>query len=130
MDISVNISVGELLDKISILEIKKDLIKDKDKLVEIYKELLIFKDICYKNLKDFDQWIEKLKNVNQDIWDAVGKQADLEREKRYDETCIPLSRRVLVSNDLRFRIKDEINKFYGSQIKEQKSYDALSADDL
>ena len=130
MDILVNISIGELLDKISILEIKKEVITDKDKLVEIYKELLSLKEICYKNLKDFNQWIEKLKKVNKEIWDAVGEQADTERKKEYDENCIPLSRKVLVNNDLRFRIKDEINKFYGSEIKEQKSYDALSAEDL
>ena len=130
MDILVNISVGELLDKISSLEIKKEAITDNNKLVEIYKELLILKEICYKNLKEFEQWIEKLKKVNKEIWDAVGKQAETEREKEYNEGCIILSRKVLVNNDLRFRIKDEINNFYGSKIKEQKSYDALSPEDL
>jgi len=125
MEILVNISIGELLDKVSVLEIKREKIKNEVKLIEINKELKILKNICEKNLDNYLSWMEKLKEVNKKIWDAVERQAEAKRRKEYNETHIELSKEVLVNNDFRFRIKDEINKFYGSEIKEQKSYDAL-----
>jgi hypothetical protein len=125
MKILVNTSVGELLDKFSVLEIKKEKIKDSEKLIEINRELEILKKICDENLKDYDTWVKKLKEINLIIWDNIGKQWKKYNAQEYNENCIDLSKEVIINNDKRFQIKDEINQFYGSQIKEQKSYEDL-----
>jgi len=122
MDISISISIGELLDKISILEIKEEKIGDKLKLKEIRKELSILSKIAEDKLKNSSNWIAKLKKVNLKLWKIENDIRQKEREKSFEKEFIDLSRLVYMTNDYRFKIKEEINKFYGSQIKEQKSY--------
>jgi predicted nuclease with TOPRIM domain len=123
MDILVNISVGELLDKISILEIKKERISDSKKLEHINKELNILRKICDENVGECEDFINRLKDVNEKIWDIEDSIRKKESTKEFDERFIELARGVYFNNDLRFRIKDEINKHFGSVIFETKQYD-------
>ena len=123
MGILANISAGELLDKVSILKIKKNKIKEENKLKEIEKELSVLEEICEKNLKGYRPWGEKLNRINLIVWENVGAQWEKYKNNKYDFRCIELSKAVIINNDKRFQIKDAINKFYDSEIKEQKSYD-------
>ena len=123
MDILVNVSVGELLDKISILEIKKERIKDLIKLGHINKELTILRKICDENVGECEDFIKRLKEVNETIWDIEDSIRKKEAAKELDQGFIELARGVYFNNDLRFRIKDEINKHFGSVIFETKQYD-------
>lgn len=123
MDILVNVSVGELLDKISILEIKKERIKDPIKLGHINKELTILRKICDENVGECEDFIKRLKEVNETIWDIEDSIRKKEAAKELDQGFIELARGVYFNNDLRFRIKDEINKHFGSVIFETKQYD-------
>lgn len=125
MKLSTNISIGELLDKVTILMIKKEKISDKEKLKDIEKELVILQEICDSKLEGHEKWIDKLKPVNEEIWGLIGQQWKNERDKVFDDQLIELARKVYLTNDLRFKIKHEINDFYGSEIKEQKSYEDL-----
>ena len=125
--IFAEISAGELFDKITILEIKKTKIKDKNKLNEIEKELLSLNDTLKTHaLKDIDGGIEELilqlKNINLDLWEIEDKKRLAEKNKRFDENFIQLARNVYKKNDLRAKIKLEINKTLNSNIKEIKSY--------
>lgn len=122
MEILVNISVGELLDKISILEIKKERIHDEKKLENINKELDILNQIK-ETLGNCDLFLHKLKKVNSDIWDIEDNIRKKESKKEFDLDFIELARSVYFNNDLRFLIKDEINKHFGSKIVETKQYE-------
>lgn len=122
MEISVNVSAGELLDKVSILEIKKDKIPDKKKVKEVEKELGILKKVCESKLRGYERWVEEIKHINEMLWEYIGLQWDDESGDASNEEKLDSAKAVLVTNDLRFKIKDEINKFYDSDINEQKSY--------
>jgi len=115
------VSVGELIDKMAVLEVKKEKLNSEEKLIQINKELSILKNICEEKLTDYEKWIAELKLVNNDLWEAV---ETLRRnlEKNSDREIIEASRQVEHFNYLRFKIKDKINDFYDSEIKEQKSY--------
>ena len=123
--IIVEVSIGELLDKISILEIKKDKIKDQDKLKFISDEHKILKDQLDKNVKS-DQKLtelsESLKQINAKLWVIEDDKRQCEKEKDFTETFIKLSRDVHFLNDDRAKIKLEINNHTGSKIKEIKEY--------
>jgi len=124
--IFAEISVGELLDKISILEIKQANIKDQSKLEIINKEHASLKDALDKNVKITDEinsLYEKLKNINTKLWDIEDNKRDCERRKDFGEKFIQLARSVYIENDTRAKIKNEINKLSGSNISEVKSYD-------
>ena len=124
--IFAEISVGELLDKISILEIKQANIKDQNKLEIINKEHASLKDTLDKNVKITDEinsLYEKLKNINTKLWGIEDSKRDCERRKDFGEEFIRLARSVYVENDTRAKIKNEINKLSGSNISEVKSYD-------
>lgn len=123
MKIFTQISAGELLDKVSILKIKKEKISDEEKLVEVEKELAILLKICDEQLEDFASWADKIKETNEILWKIEDNIREKERGKSFDREFIELARSVYVTNDLRFKIKDEINSHYGSDIKEQKSYE-------
>ena len=123
MDLLVNVSVGELLDKISILEIKSERINDAKKLENVMKELDILSKIATENLAGCKDWIKKIKEINEKLWVIEDDIRQKERDKAFDNEFIELARAVYYTNDLRFKIKDEINSFYGSNIKEQKSYE-------
>ena len=123
--IIVEVSIGELLDKISILEIKQEKIKDPEKLKFINTEHGILKDQLKDNVKS-DEKIEKLfqslKEINAKLWVIEDDKRQCEKEKDFTEKFIKLSRDVHFLNDDRAKIKLEINNLTGSTIKEIKEY--------
>ena len=123
--ILVEVSVGELLDKISILEIKQEKIKDPEKLKFINEEHSILKDQLNNNVKS-DQKLNELfgllKQINAKLWVIEDDKRQCEKEKDFTETFIKLSRDVHFLNDDRAKIKLEINNHTGSKIKEIKEY--------
>ena len=123
--IFTEISAGELIDKITILEIKKNKIPEKEKLNEIQKELLSLNETFKKSIPD-EKLIklqkEKLKELNIKLWDIEEGKRNLEKKKDFGEEFIKLAREVYKFNDERAEVKSEINKILGSNIKEVKSY--------
>ncbi|MDC0061141.1 DUF6165 family protein [Candidatus Pelagibacter sp.] len=123
--IIVEVSTGELLDKISILEIKKEKIKDPNKLKFINDEHSILKDQLNKNIKTDDK-IEKLfqslKEINSKLWMIEDDKRQCEKDKNFGEKFVKLSRDVHFLNDDRAKIKLEINNHTGSKIREIKEY--------
>ena len=119
------ISAGELLDKISILEIKLEKIKDKNNLNEINKEYKILRNAQNSNIEITDK-IEKLfqeiKEVNSNLWNIEDKLRICEKNKDFGKNFTELARRVYLNNDKRSKIKLEINKILGSNIREIKQY--------
>ena len=123
--ILVEVSIGELLDKISILEIKQEKIKDPEKLKFINKEHLILKDQLNSNVKSDQKLTElfvSLKQINARLWVIEDDKRQCEKEKDFTDTFIKLSRDVHFLNDDRAKIKLEINNHTGSKIKEIKEY--------
>ncbi len=123
--ILVEVSVGELMDKISILEIKKDRIKDTDKLKFINDEYEVLKSELDKNIK-IDEKLAKffiaLKNINSKLWIIEDDKRKCENDSNFGEDFIRLSRDVHFLNDTRAKIKLDINNHTGSKIKEIKEY--------
>ena len=123
--ILVEVSVGELLDKISILEIKKEKIKDSEKLKFINDEHDILKGQLEQNVKSDDKLnnlFQSLKEINTKLWVIEDDKRLCEKEKHFTEKFIELSRDVHFLNDDRAKIKLEINNYTGSKIKEIKEY--------
>ena len=123
--ILVEVSVGELLDKISILEIKQEKIKDTEKLNYINEEHSILKDQLNNNVKTdkkLTELFESLKQINAKLWVIEDDKRQCEKEKDFTDTFIKLSRDVHFLNDDRAKIKLEINNHTGSKIKEIKEY--------
>ena len=123
--ILVEVSVGELLDKISILEIKQEKIKDIEKLNFINEEHSILKDQLNNNVKSdkkLTELFESLKQINAKLWVIEDDKRQCEKEKDFTDTFIKLSRDVHFLNDDRAKIKLEINIHTGSKIKEIKEY--------
>ena len=123
--ILVEVSVGELMDKISILEIKKDRIKDSDKLKFINDEYEVLKSELEKYIK-IDEKLAKfsisLKNINSKLWIIEDDKRKCENDSNFGEDFIRLSRDVHFLNDTRAKIKLDINNHTGSKIKEIKEY--------
>ena len=123
--IIVEVSIGELLDKISILEIKQEKIKDPEKIKFILNEYLILKDQLNKNVKSDDklnELFQSLKKINANLWIIEDDKRLCEKEKDFGEKFIKLSRDVHFLNDDRAKIKLEINNLTNSTIKEIKEY--------
>ena len=123
--IQSEISSGELLDKISILEIKLKKIKDKENLKEINKEYAILKQSQNLNIKltnELKDLFDELKKINLNLWDIEDKLRICEKNKDFGKKFIELARGVYFNNDSRSKIKSEINKLLGSNIKEIKQY--------
>ena len=123
--ILVEVSVGELLDKISILEIKQEKIKNAEKLKFINEEHSILKDQLNKNVKSdqkLNELFEKLKKINAELWIIEDDKRRCEKDKDFTEKFIQLSRDVHFLNDERAKIKLEINNFTDSKIREIKEY--------
>ena len=123
--ILVEVSVGELLDKISILEIKKEKIKDPDKLKYISDEHQILQEQYRSNVKNdvkLNELYQSLKIINSRLWTIEDDKRRCEKEKDFTENFIKLSRDVHILNDERAKIKLEINNHTGSKIKEIKEY--------
>ena len=123
--IIVEVSIGELLDKISILEIKQEKIKNEDKLKFINNEHSILKAQLDKNIKSDDKLkklFQSLKEINSKLWVIEDEKRQCEKDKNFSEKFIKLSRDVHFLNDDRAKIKLEINNHTGSSIKEIKEY--------
>ena len=123
--ILVEVSIGELLDKISILEIKKDKIKDAEKLKFINDEYVLLKEQFDKNIKSdtqLDILFKTLKEINTRLWFIEDDKRLCEKNSDFGEKFIKLSRDVHFLNDNRAKVKLEINNYTGSKIKEIKEY--------
>ena len=123
--ILVEVSIGELLDKISILEIKQEKIKDSEKLKFISNEHSILKYQLEKNVKSdnkLKELFQSLKEINLKLWSIEDNKRLCEKEKNFGEEFIKLSRDVHFLNDERAKIKLEINGYTGSSIREIKEY--------
>jgi hypothetical protein len=119
----IEVSIGEIVDKLSILNIKKDNIVDELKLENISKEYLYLHEIVFAKLNiSYDDEYLILLEVNKLLWDVEDKLRDKERSKEFDSEFIELARSVYFINDKRSRIKKEINEKYSSDFIEEKSY--------
>ena len=125
MIISTPISLGELVDKISILHIKNKNIKDDEKLKLIREELKLLTITLDGHLKknDIQEFLDALIKINSELWIIEDQIRDCERSKKFDEKFISLARSVYITNDKRSEIKLDINKKFGSKIVEVKSYE-------
>ena len=124
--ILAEISAGELFDKITILEIKKAKISNKEKLKEIEKELISLNKTVEKyipNQSNVSRYIDDLKNINLKLWDIEDGKRAAEKNNEFGEKFIELARNVYKFNDERAKIKLAINNSLGSNIKEVKSYE-------
>lgn len=125
MTIKVDASVGEFLDKVTILEIKSERIKDPAKLVNVNKELNLLRKIWSESefsKADIADEMSRLKKINEKIWEIEDDIRDKERQRNFDEGFIELARSVYYSNDERAAIKKELNLKLGSGLVEEKSY--------
>ena len=125
MIISTPVSLGELVDKISILHIKNINIKDEEKLKLIREELELLNQTLNKHIKnnDIQNYLDSLIEINSKLWVIEDDLRDCERKKKFDQTFIDLARSVYFTNDKRSEVKLEINKKFGSKIIEVKSYE-------
>ena len=124
--ILAEISAGELIDKITILEIKKEKIINKEKLAEVDKELVSLNKTLKKSINDESKisgFKKDLKNINLKLWDIEDGKRSAEKNNKFDEKFIQLARDVYKFNDERAKIKLAINNILGSNIKEVKSYE-------
>lgn len=123
MMIQVPVSVGELVDKITILNIKNRMISDTVKLANIQNELKALKAVCLENGIDVnDRETGILEQINLKLWKIEDDIRDKECSKTFDKDFIELARAVYVTNDERFKAKVVLNEKYGSAFKEEKSY--------
>ena len=125
MIINTPVSLGELVDKISILHIKNINIKDDEKLKLIREELELLNQTLNKHIKknDIQNYLNLLIEINSKLWVIEDDIRDCERNKKFDQTFIDLARSVYFTNDKRSEVKLEINKKFGSKIIEVKSYE-------
>ena len=126
MKILIPVSVGELVDKITILEIKRNLITDTEKLKNIDKELSALKkvlDSLNLDSDNFSNMYTDLLDTNMKLWQIEDEIRILEKKNDFGENFISLARDVYITNDTRFDIKNKINDFFGSSYKEEKSYE-------
>ena len=125
MIISTPVSVGELVDKISILHIKNINIKDVEKIKFIKAELALLNQTLdkYVNRVDIQEYLDALIEINSKLWVIEDDIRDCERNKNFDQKFIELARSVYFTNDKRSDVKLDINKKFGSQIIEVKSYE-------
>ena len=126
MKILAEISVGELFDKITILNIKTKKISDNDKLQNIQTELKILeeqsKKIDVSDINSLNELVSQLQHINEDLWDIENQKRECEAKKDFGKIFIKLSRDVHFKNDIRAQIKKEINLLSNSQIVEEKEY--------
>ena len=129
MTIKVDVSVGEFLDKVTILEIKSERIKDTAKLENVNRELSLLKKIWAESEfadSDIADEMGRLKAINEKLWEIEDDIRDKERDRKFDDKFIELARSVYYSNDERAAIKKELNIKLGSELVEEKSYSDYS----
>ena len=122
--VSIPVSVGELIDKLSILQVKKTKISDELKLEFVNKEFEILYNLSSVYLDDIEieSLYHQLVQINTYLWDVEDKLRVIETEKRFEGEFISLARKVYFTNDDRFRLKNEINLITSSEIREVKDY--------
>ena len=125
MLINIPVSLGELVDKISILIVKKKNINDHNKINLIKKELTLLEEVLFKNIQKekIDNYLKQLVDINSKLWIIEDDLRELERKKQFDQNFTKLARSVYFTNDTRAQIKLEINKVFGSELVEVKSYE-------
>ena len=125
MLINTPISLGELVDKISILIIKQKNITDETKLDHVKKELDFLQKTLmnYVQQEEINNYLENLININSKLWNIEDDIRECERKKLFDQTFIDLARSVYFTNDERAKVKNNINKAFGSELVEVKSYE-------
>ena len=125
MLINTPISLGELVDKISILIIKQKNIIDKTKLDHVKKELDFLQKTLmnYVKQEEINNYLENLININSKLWNIEDDIRECERKKLFDQSFIDLARSVYFTNDERAKVKNDINKTFGSELVEVKSYE-------
>ena len=125
MLINTPISLGELVDKISILIIKQKNITDETKLDHVKKELDFLQKTLmnYVQQEEINNYLENLININSKLWKIEDDIRECERNKLFDQTFIDLARSVYFTNDERAKVKNDINKIFGSELVEVKSYE-------
>jgi hypothetical protein len=118
------VSVGELIDKLSILQVKKTKITNEEKLEYINKEFELLYNLSsvYLDIKELETLYHILVKTNSKLWDIEDKLRVLESEKKFDEEFVELARNVYFTNDERFSLKNQINKITDSEIREIKEY--------
>jgi Family of unknown function (DUF6165) len=125
------VSIGELIDKISILEIKAERIADPAKLHNVETELDILTEIksaAGLDLPDIAPFAEELKSINMQLWDIENEIRELDARQDFGKSFVQLARKVYLTNDRRAGVKQKINLMYGSDIIEEKSYSGSSSD--
>jgi hypothetical protein len=122
--VSIPVSVGEMIDKLSILQVKKIKVSNEEKLEFINKEFELLHNFSseYLNNLEIELIYAKLILVNTNLWDIEDKLRILEKEKKFDTEFIASARKVYFTNDERFRLKNEINLLTSSEIREIKDY--------
>jgi transcriptional regulator of nitric oxide reductase len=124
-NLHVPVSPGEVLDKITILEIKSERMNDPEKLANVRTELALLQETWANNIRDNETIRElhaRLKEINEALWEIEDDIRDKERAREFDDQFIELARAVYVTNDRRSQVKKELNLHLGSEIIEEKSY--------
>jgi hypothetical protein len=122
--VTVPVSIGEMIDKLSILQVKKTKISDEIKLEFVNKEFEILHNLSsiHLNNLEIEPLYHQLVEINSSLWDVEDKLRVLEKEKKFEGEFISLARKVYFTNDERFRLKNEINSITSSEIREVKDY--------
>ena len=122
--VSIPVSIGELIDKLSILQVKKTKISDEVKLEFVNKEFEILYNLSsvYLNNIEIESLYHRLVEINSSLWDVEDNLRIIETEKRFEGEFVALARKVYFTNDKRFRLKNEINLITSSEIREVKDY--------
>jgi len=127
MEVQINISVGELIDKITILQIKKEKITNLEKVKKVSYELQLLENILNSfeksKINELENLMIELKKINQKLWVIEDDIRLHEKNKKFDNNFIELARSVYITNDERFEIKNKINRLFSSDIEEVKSYE-------
>jgi hypothetical protein len=120
----VPVSVGELIDKLSILQVKKNKVKNESKLEYINKEyeLLYNLSVSFLSRKEINEKFNELIEINTKLWDIEDRLRVMESEKRFEGEFIDFARKVYITNDMRFELKNTINTLTASSIREVKEY--------
>ena len=126
-EIKVEISCGELIDKLTILSIKKEKIQDIEKLKNVEHEFQVLSKLSTNlidiNPEQFDIFYNELREINFILWEIEDNIRKFEKKENFGESFVQLARSVYKTNDKRFEIKNNINSFYSSGIKEEKNYE-------
>ena len=122
----IEVSIGEVIDKITILQIKENNINDQKKLVYIREELQVLQSaLAHEGVDVPNDMIDELRSINQKLWDTEDIIRDLEKENNFNDEFVKHARLDAILNDKRFLIKNKINNHCNSIVREQKSYEGL-----